>query len=216
MNDPEQALAYAQADFAEPHNRFVAEFARRFPAVALTGWVLDLGCGPGDITLRFANAYPGCHIHGVDAAAAMLAPGREAVQAAGLGHRVELIQGYLPECALPRSQYEAVISNSLLHHLRDPTVLWTSVSRYAAPEAPIFIMDLMRPETRAQAEALVAAYASDEPQVLQRDFLHSLLAAYRPDEVEAQLKAAGLSRLQVEVISDRHWIVCGRAGGRNR
>jgi SAM-dependent methyltransferase len=215
MDDPEQARAYAEADFAEPHNQFVLEFGRRFPGAAVTGWVLDLGCGPGDITRRFANAHPRCHIHGVDGAPAMLALGQDAVQRAGLAHRVELIHGYLPGFTPPRSTYDAVISNSLLHHLADPAVLWTTVRQYARADAPIFVMDLMRPATRAQAQALVATYAGGEPDVLRRDFLHSLLAAYRPDEVRTQLEAAGLAHLRVETITDRHWIASGRAAGRS-
>ena len=50
----------------------------------------------------------------------------------------------------------------------------------------------------------------DAPPVLRNDFLNSLCAAYRPDEVARQLASAGLERLQVEVVSDRHLIVFGR------
>ncbi len=31
MNSPEQARAYAEADFSEPHNMFVEKFAECFP-----------------------------------------------------------------------------------------------------------------------------------------------------------------------------------------
>ena len=42
------------------------------------------------------------------------------------------------------------------------------------------------------------------------DFFNSLLAAYRPDEIRAQLLAVGLGdRLQIDVVSDRHLIVWG-------
>jgi hypothetical protein len=54
MDDEAQARAYAEADFEEPNARFVAlyrEFVGALPAGAA---VLDLGCGPGDITLRLA------------------------------------------------------------------------------------------------------------------------------------------------------------------
>ena len=41
MNDPEQALAYAQADFEEPHNQFVELFKNRFPEEKIeNGYVL--------------------------------------------------------------------------------------------------------------------------------------------------------------------------------
>ncbi|HVO27204.1 MAG TPA: hypothetical protein VMW56_26635 [Candidatus Margulisiibacteriota bacterium] len=61
-------------------------------------------------------------------------------------------------------------------------------------------------------------YASGEPAVPRTDFYNSLLAAYRPVEIEAQLEAAALSHLAIEVISDRHFIVWGSvvAGGSAR
>ena len=48
--------------------------------------------------------------------------------------------------------------------------------------------------------------------MLKRDFHQSLLAAYTPDEVRAQLATAGLDQLKVEAVSDRHLIVWGRIG----
>jgi SAM-dependent methyltransferase len=209
MNEPEQALAYASADFSEPHDAFVAGFRRCFPGFA-GGAVLDLGCGPADVTIRFAGTYPAAQMVGIDGAAAMLALGRQAVAAAGLGPRIRLVQVRLPAAELPGSRYDAVISNSLLHHLADPAVLWDAVRAAAAPEALVFVMDLMRPPSRDAAAQLVALHAADAPEVLRRDFFNSLLAAFRPDEVRSQLAAAGLPRIQVEVASDRHLIAYGR------
>ncbi|MEJ2685954.1 MAG: class I SAM-dependent methyltransferase [Gammaproteobacteria bacterium] len=211
MNEPGQALAYARADFEEPHDRFVALYRERFGECPTTGWVLDLGCGPADITRRFAIAYPGCRLHGLDGAPEMLRLGRHDLQRAGLDERVELLEGYLPGARLPRSDYQALISNSLLHHLAEPLALWRAVRDLAAPGAPVFVMDLMRPDSHGQAEALVDNYAADEPDVLRHDFFHSLLAAYTPAEVRSQLGATGLDQLFVEVVSDRHLIVHGRA-----
>lgn len=208
MDDAEQALAYASADFEAPHERFVELFAERFPARVVSGPVLDLGCGPCDITLRFARAYPRCRIDALDGAAAMLAHGRAAVERAGLGERITLIEATLPQVPLTGG-YATVISNSLLHHLHEPAVLWRAVREQSGPGAAVFVMDLMRPASRDEAQALKATYAADEPPVLQRDFFNSLLAAFRPGEVREQLAEAGLGDLTVETVSDRHLIVWG-------
>lgn len=213
MDDVAQARAYAEADFEAPHSMFVEVFRERFPGFVPSGYVLDLGCGPADITRRFAEAFPDCRVDGVDGAAAMLAHGERVICERGLADRVRLVHGQLPGAALPRERYDLVISNSLLHHLHAPEVLWVEVKRRARPGAPVFIMDLMRPDSPETAEAMVEAYAADEPEVLRRDFHHSLLAAFRPAEVREQLAAAALDGLQVEVISDRHLIVHGRAPG---
>jgi SAM-dependent methyltransferase len=210
MDDAAQAAAYAAADFEEPHARFVELFRETFPADELCGEVLDLGCGPADISLRLARAYPRCVVHGVDGAEAMLAEGRARLAREGLGQRVRLSRAYLPGADLPAAAYAAVISNSLLHHLRDPAALWTTARRCGRPGAPLFVMDLCRPAGRAEAAVLVDEYAAGEPAVLRHDFFHSLLAAYRPEEVAAQLRDAGLTGLAVAKVSDRHLLIHGR------
>lgn len=209
MEDEEQARAYSEADFSGPHSMFVRLCGEAWAESEPRGRVLDLGCGPADITVRLAERFPRLTIDGVDGSAAMLKFGAERVRRHGLEGRVRLIQGRLPACPLP-GDYDAVVSNSLLHHLSEPGVLWEAVRRCARPGALVCIMDLMRPEDETQARALTEFHAADAPAVLRRDFFHSLLAAYRPEEVRAQLAAAGLEECAVRAISDRHLVVCGR------
>ena len=208
MDDPEQARAYAGADFSEPHQAFIERFAQCFPRHRPRR-VLDLGCGAADITIRFARAHPGCDLTGVDGALAMLALAQEAVTRAGLADRIQLREVRLPDKTLAQHAFDTVISNSLLHHLADPQVLWRTVVDCAEPGAAVFIMDLRRPDTRAQAGRLVQEYSGNEPEVLRRDFFKSLLAAYRTEEIAAQLARVSLSGLQAEAVGDRHVVVHG-------
>jgi len=211
MEEDEQARAYAEADFEEAHSRFIKLFQEHFSDFT-QGTVLDMGCGPGDITFRFARAHPRATVHGVDGSDAMLHYGRVALaQDPKLSRRVQFITGFLPGATLPQSSYDAVISNSLLHHLHDPSVMWNSVRTFAAKGAPIYVMDLMRPDSDREVERLVETYTGGEPEVLKRDFHASLKAAFTLPEVTDQLGHAGLSHLQVKPISDRHLLVTGRA-----
>jgi 2-polyprenyl-3-methyl-5-hydroxy-6-metoxy-1,4-benzoquinol methylase len=209
MDDRDQALAYAAADFSEPHDAFVAAFATRFPEFA-GGRVVDLGCGTGDVTVRFARAYPNTRILGVDGAAAMLDCATRIVHDAGMEARIELRRTRLPDSELRGAgPFDAVISNSLLHHLADPSVLWTAVEECAAHDAPVFVMDLLRPDSTEAARALVDRYAADEHPLLRADFEASLCAAYTLEEISAQLARAGFP-LRVDLVSDRHVVVWGR------
>jgi len=212
MGDPQQARAYAEADFESPNSQFLSLFETHFPAFSGDGYILDLGCGPADIDLRFAERYPEAIVHGVDGAEAMLNEARHTLaRRADLAGRIELILARLPDLDLPQARYAAVISNSLLHHLHRPEGLWKSVRDYARPGAPVLVMDLMRPNTPEEARAIVDTYAADEPEVLRRDFFNSLLAAFEPREVSEQLENAGLSQLRAEPCSDRHLLVHGHA-----
>jgi SAM-dependent methyltransferase len=211
MDDEAQAHAYAAADFSEPHERFVALLRERLADLDEKGCALDLGCGPADVTIRLARVLPGWTIDGIDGSAPMLRLGRVAVARARLAERITLRHGRLPDTEPPRVRYDLVLSNSLLHHLADPLVLWGCVRRFARATGAVFVMDLARPASREEAQRLVDRHAAGEPEVLRRDFYNSLLAAYTPEEVRAQLARAGLGALAVEVVSDRHWIACGDA-----
>ncbi|MDD3519596.1 MAG: class I SAM-dependent methyltransferase, partial [Chromatiales bacterium] len=183
MLDPAQARAYAEADFAEPHEAFVARFRECFPDLAVSGQVLDLGCGPGDVAARFARAFPACSVDGIDGSAAMLAEGERLLALHGVADRVRLHRCLLPDDAPPNAPYDGIISNSLLHHLHEPAVLWRAIRDHARAGAFVYVMDLMRPDSPEVARALVERYSGDEPEVLRHDFYHSLLAAFSPDEV---------------------------------
>lgn len=213
MDELEQARAYANADFTEPNERFVDYFDGEFPDLR-TGAVLDLGCGPGDIVLRLAQRHPGLTVHGLDGSGAMLGFGAARLfDMHELQGRVQFIEGRLPGAQLPLARYDAIVSNSLLHHLHDPRVLWRSVRELGAPGTAVLVMDLFRPASSAEAQAIVERYSGGEPEVLKHDYFASLCAAFEPGEVREQLAACGLAELAVRTVSDRHLLVAGRLSG---
>lgn len=214
MDEVEQAEAYAAADFSEPHENFVTLFAETFPRLPLSGPVLDLGCGPGDVMFRFARRFQQATIVGVDGSSAMLRCGEMALRdEPALAPRIRFVQAYLPSDQVPTFDYRAIISNSLLHHLPEPRILWQSLRRYATPETAIFVMDLMRPAREEEAVALTDRHAAFAPPVLRRDFYNSLRAAFTVAEIERELRTEGFSGLGVAPVSDRHFVISGHLVG---
>ncbi len=205
MEDDAQAEAYAHADFGAANAAFVERFVDTFPELD-AGSIVDLGCGPADIPMRIARRLKHVYVTGVDGSAAMLAQGRAMLD--DLANRIELVEGTLPGVEV-KSPFDAVISNSLLHHLHDPDVLWREVARLGGPGAAVLVADLFRPESEAEVLRLLEQYAADEPEVLRTDFYNSLHAAFTIEEIEAQLERRELA-LKVERISDRHVAISGR------
>jgi len=204
MSDEDQAMAYANADFEEPHNHFISLLKDSVANVLHeSGIAMDLGCGAADISIRFAKAFQSYQVDGLDGSAAMLAEGEKAINVSELNHRINLIEDYLEETSLVSKEYNLVFSNSLLHHLHEPMLLWNCIKN-AKGNPAVFIMDLMRPDNDDEVARMVNEYANGEPEVLQRDFYNSLKAAFTPDEVEQQLTEAGLQGFKVSVVSDRH------------
>src|SRR5580693_175932 len=198
MDDPGQALAYTQADFRASHGARVEIFRGLFPQLRVTGPVLDLGCGSGDVLLRFARAFPKARFVGVDGSRPMLALAQRAIDAEpAVRERVVVQYGIIPQCVLPDEPWQLVMSHSLLHQLHQPQVLWRTIVDCAGSGCAVFIADLRRPASELDAHRTVRSTSNNEPQILQRDFFNSLCAAFEPDEVREQLAAAGLTGLQV-------------------
>ncbi|MCK4816402.1 class I SAM-dependent methyltransferase [bacterium] len=210
MDTEMQAKAYAMAHFNNPNWLFVEHFKMNFSEKEIIGTILDLGCGPADITLRFARLFPKCSVHGIDGAESMLKYGQAAVTKAGLANRIRLIHGCLPDVRLPLAKYDAIISNNLLHHLATPMALWEIIKTYSKRGAPIMIMDIIRPGNKEEAGAIVEKYMGDESAILKKDFFSSLLAAYRVEEVQDQLRQADLvSHLSIGMVTRIQMVVKG-------
>ena len=210
MDEEEQVKAYAFANFSEPHDLFIKTFQEKFPDInsSFNDVALDLGCGPCDVTRKFAAAYKDSSFHAVDGSTLMLKYGKELNDKENLSHRIKLIETRLPK--MDSSQlYHLVISNSLLHHLHNPNDLWKTIQQHTKPYAHVFVMDLVRPVDEQTVTYLTNEYAANEPEVLISDFKNSLRAAFTVKEVRQQLEEVGLSNLTVEAIGDRHMIIYG-------
>lgn len=213
MDEPLQAQAYAAADFSSGDRavleRIDAVLGPRGVGEGEGLSVVDLGCGPGNITFLLAGRWPEADVLGIDGSAAMLAIAERRRLAEPDAHRhVRFRRLVLPSPRLA-GPCSAVVSNSLLHHLHDPGVFWGAVKQLAGPDTCLYVRDLRRPATAAELEVLVARHAGAAPAVLRRDYAHSLRAAFTCAEVSEQLAAAGLEGLQVREVDDRYLEIHG-------
>jgi len=209
MNLNDEVDAYAAADFAAVNQAFVdrlLQLAGTEPSLKL----IDFGTGPADIPIRISLARPAWHITAVDASAPMLQVARESIRKARFTQKIDLVLADAKKSKMPAAAFDCVISNSILHHVSDTSQFWTEIKRVAKPGAWILLRDLARPDSESRARDIVAQNAATETALLQEEFFRSLLAAYTPDEIRAQLNAAGLPTLQVAMASDRHVDVFGR------
>ena len=203
MEGLDQALAYAAADFSAGDQALIDRLVQLFPR-GMGDALVDLGCGPGNITFRLAERFPDAQVLGLDGAAAMLAPAlQELAQRAELQPRLRFEQCCLPDASLPGG-FTAVVSNSLLHHLHEPSVLWQTVRQLGLPGACVYVKDLRRPHSPEAVLALQRRYLAEAPPVLQHDYVASLHAAFTAEE-------AGLAdQLQVAPLDDRYLEIWGQ------
>ena len=213
MNGDAQVQAYAAADFSSGDQATIEAIQRllsRTSPLPPDPLVVDLGCGPGNITLRLAGLFPKARIIGIDGAESMLAIARERAQQQKqleISFLCQTIQEVLRGALL--GQADLIVSNSLLHHLHQPDLLWMVTRDLAAPGCRTLHRDLRRPASDAEIQQLQLKHLPSAPEVLQHDFAASLAAAFEPQEVAAELHRLDLNQLKVSAEDDRYLVVSG-------
>jgi len=201
MSGEDEVSAYASAA-AQKHlealdNTFVDQVLQLAPhGKALTGFLLDVGCGPGNITLKLARRSPGLTIVGLDRSRNMVRAACQAAAGAGLEGRVFFQQAHAGEIPYPGGTFDVVLSNSVLHHLADPSRVLEEMVRIAKPGGAIVVRDLRRP-SRLACPWHVRWYGRHYSGIMKRLFEDSVRAAYTPEELAGLLGRSGMSKASI-------------------
>jgi ubiquinone/menaquinone biosynthesis C-methylase UbiE len=169
------------------------------------GDLLDLGTGTAQIPVHFCLTCPDVRIMAVDMAVNMLDLARYNIEVAGVTERVQLAQCDAKDLPQSDATFDAVISNSIVHHIPDPMICLSEAVRVTKAGGRLFIRDLMRPDTEAELEAFVETYAGDENEHQQKMFRESLHAALSLAEIREGVASLGFESDTVQATSDRHW-----------
>lgn len=92
--------------------------------------VLDVGCGPGNLTKVLAERLPRGRVFALDNSPDMLA--RAARELASFGPRVQLIRAQLPDLPLP-GPVHAIVSTATLHWVLDHPALFRAFRQALLP-----------------------------------------------------------------------------------
>jgi ubiquinone/menaquinone biosynthesis C-methylase UbiE len=216
MDSAAEAADYDSMDHSEVNRIFADDFVRALGAgetLSPTIAVLDVGTGTALIPIEIARRQSGIRITAVDLAAPMLQLAQKNVIREGLGERIKLDHVDAKQLPYSAAEFDAVISNSIIHHIPEPRNVFREMVRVVRPDGWLFIRDLLRPadlETHAQ---LVATYAGDANPHQRQMFSDSLHAALTLVEVQALLFDSGLPLEWAQQTSDRHWTISGRPPG---
>jgi ubiquinone/menaquinone biosynthesis C-methylase UbiE len=204
MDTPEEALEYDAMDHSGVNSRFVADFlAAHGPCRG--GPILDVGTGTARIPIELARLDAKASLIAADLSEAMLKVGLGNVRSAGVEGRVRLVRVDAKGFTDADASYEAVISNSIVHHIPAPKAALAEMARLVAPGGTLFCRDLARPDSEAELDHLVELYASGETSSARGFFAASLHAALTLCEIQDIVDSLGLPRDGVTMTSDRHW-----------
>jgi SAM-dependent methyltransferase len=142
------------------------------------GKIVDLGCGTADYLVALAKKYPDLTIVGYDGSLNMVKQAQENVQ----GYNITVICKQFSDIV---DTADCAISINTLHHLHDPSVMWRAIRSISNN---VLVMDIIRPQSIAVADAIVNMINGQDPEIFKRDFYNSLLAAFSLEELQDQIK----------------------------
>ena len=209
MDTPEEAIAYDDMQHLAVNEAFVADLLAAYETgdskVELAGEVLDLGTGTARIPLLLCDKTEDVRVFGVDLSIEMMEIGRLNIEMSPHLERIMLALCDAKKLELEDVRFDAVMSNSIVHHIPDPQSTFEEAVRVCKSGGRLFFRDLLRPDTSEAVDQLVKTYAGDESEYAKRMFDDSLRAAFTVAEIQELISPLGFAPESVEATSDRHW-----------
>jgi len=171
--------------------------------------VLDVGTGTARIPIEICARQSGIEIIGVDRRPAILERARRDIHRARLGDFIRVAQA--DTCSLPYADktFDAVVSNSLIHHLPRRLDALREMVRVLRPGGVLLVRDSLRQPDAAKISRILVRSAEARRQSVAGNRLPSALTL---EEARDLAVTAGLPADWVRKSGSRHWLAGGRLG----
>ncbi len=220
MKRREQVIAYSEGDFNEGENNFI-KFINNYlknNRIKLSNkdLIVDLGCGPGNITEKLSINWPHVNVLGIDGSEEMI------LKAKSNKNKKELFRAsnnlnYL--CAdvkkitlkdISAKKVSLLVSNSLIHHINHLDQFFEFLLTLSTKETINFHKDLIRPNDKKTAIQLKAKCLNEFSSILADDFYASLLASYTREELKNKVIEKKLFNMDVIQENNKYLILYGK------
>lgn len=111
--------------------------------------VLDVATGTAAVAIELSHR-TGCDVVGLDQSEEMLAEGHRRVAAAGLGDRIELVQGEAERLPFDDASFDGLTFTYLLRYVDDPQATTAELARVVRPGGTIAMLEFGLPRGLAR------------------------------------------------------------------
>ena len=220
MEEKEQVISYDEADFSEGEVNLINQInhylLRKNIYLGENDLIVDLGCGPGNISEKLAIKWPRTEVVGIDGSKEKIL--RAEYNRKNSTNREKLknlryICSDIKEIKLNnfslKKKISLLVSNSLIHHISNLEDFFNTIRSLSSNITVNFHKDLKRPLDEMSALELKAQCSKKYNEILTNDYYASLRASYTFKELKNFTLENDLSSLDVFEEGDNYLIVYG-------
>ena len=219
MEEKEQVISYDEADFSEGEVNLINQINhylfRKNISLGEKDLIVDLGCGPGNISEKLAIKWPNTEVVGIDGSKEMIlrAEYNKNISANQKLKNLRYICSDIKEIKsnnfLFKKEISLLVSNSLIHHITNLEDFFNTIRSLSNTNTVNFHKDLKRPLDEKSALELKAQCSTKYNEILTNDYYASLRASYTFKELKNFTLENDLSSLDVFEEGDNYIIVYG-------
>ena len=219
MVEKEQVISYDEADFSEGEVNLINQInyylLRKNISLGKKDLIVDLGCGPGNISEKLAIKWPNTEVVGIDGSKEMIL---RAEYNKSISNKKKLknlryicsdIKDIKSKNYLLKKRISLLVSNSLIHHITNLEDFFNTIRSLSSNITVNFHKDLKRPLDEKSALELKTQFSKKYNEILTNDYYASLKASYTFKELKNFTLENDLSSLDVFEEGDNYLIVYG-------
>ena len=219
MEEKEQVISYDEADFSEGEVNLINQInyylLRKNISLGEKDLIVDLGCGPGNISEKLAIKWPNTAVVGIDGSKEMIL---RAEYNKSISNNQKKLKNLRYICSdikdikynnLLKKKISLLVSNSLIHHITNLEDFFNTIKGLSSNITVNFHKDLKRPLDEKSALELKAQCSTKYNEILTNDYYASLRASYTFKELKNFILENDLSSLDVFEEGENYLIVYG-------
>jgi len=220
MEEKEQVISYDEADFSEGEVNLINQINhylfRKNISLNEKDLIVDLGCGPGNISEKLAIKWPNTEVVGIDGSKEMIMRAEYKKETSGNKKKLKNLRYICSDIKdikstnfLLKKEISLLVSNSLIHHITHLEDFVNTIRCLSSNITVNFHKDLKRPLDEKSALELKLQCSNKYNEILTNDYYASLRASYTFKELKNFTLENDLSSLDVFEEGENYLIVYG-------
>jgi len=191
-------FAVKYAEFAKNTKELRKEYRRladKSASVIQEGKLLEIGPGPGYISIEIAKLLPKMEVIGLDISDTMIEIAKMNADEYGLSERIEFRKGDASKMPFEDSSFDFVTSSGSLHHWKNPAQVFNEIYRVLKPGCRALISDLRKDTPKEKIKEWANIIDS---KIMRWGLKHSFGESYTAQQIEKIINDSQFTKFEIK------------------